>query len=409
MVTRREFLRTSGIALSASALLPSFLGRVAWAAREGVASRYGQDTILVVIQMGGGNDGLNTVIPYGIDGYRQARSAMGIAESDVLPLTGQVGLHPEMGRLHDLYQAGQVAIVQGVGYENPNLSHFRATDIWLTAAPDTYETSGWLADYLAWTTEDDGNPTYAISVTQGLSRALYGNGIAVPSIASLQAYQFRTDPRYQNDRQARLDYANWVYGLDYSRRPFEQHVARTAATAMASSQRVQDAASAYAGGVEYPAFGLANDLKTVAQLIAGGLGTRVFYVSFGGFDTHSNQPDAHARLLGGFSNSVYAFLQDVAQMGKSDQVMLMTWSEFGRRVSENGSRGTDHGTAGPMIVVGPRVAGGLYGDHPSLTDLDRGNLKYGVDFRSVYGTAMGWLGADQQAVLGATYESVGFV
>ena len=412
MLTRRQFLGHSAVALGAAALVPPFLARAARAVREEInAGRYGPDTILVVIQMSGGNDGLNTVIPYGLDGYAGARTSIAISERDVLPLTDRLGLHPEMEKLHDLYRAGQVAIVQGVGYPNPNLSHFRALDIWHTAAPDTYETTGWLANHVAATNGADENPIYAASVTDGLNRSLYGPGVTVPAVISLPAYQYRTDGRYPDDRGRQLAYVEWAYGQDYAASVLLGHITSTGANALASSDRVQQAATAYASTVEYPQFPLGNSLKTVAQLMAGDLGTRIYYVAFGGFDTHAAQPNTHARLLRGFSDSVSAFLTDVGELGMRDQVLLMTLSEFGRRVQENGSSGTDHGTAGPMFLIGSRVRGGLYGEHPSLLDLDSNkNLNFGVDFRAVYSTVLdGWLGADSDAVLGAQYENVGFV
>ncbi|MBM2809878.1 MAG: hypothetical protein HW416_637 [Chloroflexi bacterium] len=233
----------------------------------------------------------------------------------------------------------------------------------------------------------------------------------MPTIGSIPAYQFRVDSRFPTDRENQLGYVNLAYSLDYSDSPLEAHIARTGANAISSSERVQESVQDYGAAVEYPNFPLANSLKTVAQLMSGGLGTRVYYVSFGGFDTHSAEAATQSRLLGGFSASVGAFLEDVAAMGMSDRVLLMTFSEFGRRVQENGSLGTDHGTAGPMFIIGDRVRGGLYGEHPSMTVLDANrNLRYGVDFRSVYGTVLdGWLGADQKLVLGAKYENVGFV
>jgi uncharacterized protein (DUF1501 family) len=411
MLTRRQFLGRSAAAVAGSAVLPSFLARAALAAQQGGSlGRYGDNTILVVIQMTGGNDGLNTVVPYGLDGYYQARPNLSIKETDVLPLTDQVGLHPAMGKIQELYQAGQVAIVQGVGYANPILSHFRAMDIWQTAAPDSYESRGWLSNFMAASPVDDGNPIFAASVTGELVRALYGNNVSVPTIASMAAYQFRTDGRYAADRSNQMAYANWVNGQDYTS-PAQAHIARTGATAIASSEGVQAAASGYSSAVQYPNFPLANSLKTVAQLMGGELGTRIYYVSFGGFDTHSAQANNHTRLLTGFSDSVGAFLADAAQMGKADRLLLMSFSEFGRRVKENGSAGTDHGTSGPMFLMGSRVKGGIYADHPSLTTLDDGrNLKYGVDFRAVYGTTLdGWLGTDHSLALGTRYENVGFI
>ena len=410
MLTRRKFLQSGGLALAGAASLPLFLGRTALAAQvAGTMSDYGPDTILVVIQMSGGNDGLNTVVPYGLDGYRAARGAIGIPEANVLPLTERVGLHPDMGKLFERYQAGQVAIVQGAGYPNPNLSHFRSMDIWHTAVPDAYAQTGWLAGELAATQPT--NPLYAVSVTDSLIPALAGAGTSVPAIPNVQAYQLRTDTRYPADRAAQIAVADWSYRQDYSGRAGQGYIAATGANALASTQMVQDGVAAYRSTVEYPNFALGASLKSVAQMIAAGLGTRIFYTSFGSFDTHSAQPNAQARLLGGFSNSVDAFLRDLEGMGQANNVLLMSFSEFGRRVQENGSQGTDHGTAGPMFVIGSRVTGGLYGEYPSLTKLDENrNLRYQVDFRSVYGTVLeGWLGVDQSVALGGRYDSVGFV
>ncbi|MEA2642902.1 MAG: hypothetical protein QOF51_4296 [Chloroflexota bacterium] len=414
MVTRRQFIQRSGAGFAAGAVLPSFFSRAVWAAEaNGSAGPYGNDTILVVVQMQGGNDGLNTVVPYGVDGYHEARPAIGFKDSEVLPLTDRIGLHPSMTALRDLYQAGQVAIIQGVGYPNQsqNLSHFRATDIWLSAAPDRYENNGWLGDYLAAEGAGQTNPLYAASVTDTLSHAFTSSGVTVPAIGSVGTYQFRTDARYPNDRQSKLGFVQWAASQDYSASPLEEWIARTTSAAITTSENVQAIVKNYQTDVNYPRFSLGNSLKTVAQLMSGNMGTRVYYVSFGGFDTHSNERNTHANLLGGMSDSIAAFLQDTERLGIRDRIVLMTFSEFGRRVGENASQGTDHGTAAPMFVVGSRVKGGLYGDQPSLTALDDNkNLKYGVDFRSVYGTALeNWLGADQQATLGARYENVGFI
>jgi uncharacterized protein (DUF1501 family) len=350
------------------------------------------------------------VVPYGLDGYHQARPNLGIADDAVLPLTDTIGLHPAMGKIRDLYQDGRVAIVQGAGYPNPILSHFQSMDVWHHAAPDPSRQDGWLADYVSTTDAGRQNLLFAASVTSTLTPALQGANLTVPTIASLQTYQFRSDPRYPTDQQPVLSTASAMYARSY-RDPLQAHIARTATAALASVAEVQSATDAYTSAVQYPAFPLANSLKTVAQLMAANLGTRVYYVAFGGFDTHAGQANTHNRLLGGFSDSVEAFLRDVGQLGMSDRMLIMTFSEFGRRVQENAGGGTDHGTAAPMFVIGSPVKGGLYGDHPSLTDLDGNrNLKYGIDFRSVYGTVLeSWLGADQQAALGARYEAVGFV
>jgi uncharacterized protein (DUF1501 family) len=410
MLTRRSFLWRGGVALAASAVLPSVFERAAQVAEaSGAASRYGSNTTLVVVQLSGGNDGLNTVVPYGLDGYRQARPNLGIPESEVLPLDDRIGLHPSLSALHQRYLDDQLAIIHGAGYPNPELSHSRSMQIWQTAVPDRVAAEGWLANYVA-AVPGASDTIYAASVTNGTNPSLVGRGVDAATISNLEAYRFRPDPKFPADADHQETVAKWVYGLDFAAVPLQAHVARTATRALASSARVQDATEAYASAAQYPAFPLANNLKTVAQLIAADLGTRVYYVSMGGFDTHSAQLNAHARQLTGFSNSVDAFLTDVSAMGKADQVMLMAFSEFGRRVRENASLGSDHGTAGPMFLLGSQVKGGLYGSHPSLEQLDNGNLRYGVDFRAVYATALGgWLGADAQTVLGARYENVGFI
>ena len=411
MLTRRTFLRQSGLLMTAAGTLPSFLSRAGHAlAADPRGTRYGDDTILVVIQMSGGNDGLNMVVPYGMDGYRAARPNIGIAEDAVLPLTDTIGLHPNMQKLQALYAAGNVAIVQGAGYPNPILSHFQSMDVWHHASPDGYKPDGWLAGYVSSPGAATQNLMFAASVTDALNPALQGRGLTVPTIASLQQYQFRSDPRYPNDKEPVLAAASAIYNQRYSN-PSEAYIAHTATAALSSVAEVQTATQAYGGSVQYPSFPLANSLKTVAQLMAANLGTRIYYVSFGGFDTHSAQVNTHNRLLGGFSDSVDAFMQDVAQQGKRDRVLIMTFSEFGRRVNENASQGTDHGTAEPMLVIGSKVKGGLYADHPSLVDLDGNkNLKYAIDFRSVYSTVLeGWLDADSEAVLGGRFENVGFV
>ncbi len=411
MLTRRSFLQKSSLAFAASAMLPSVFDRASQVAAASTGGgRYGTDTILVVVQMSGGNDGINTVVPYGIDGYRQNRPTLGIPESDVLALDDRVGLHPSLAALHRRYQDGQVAIIEGAGYPNPVLSHSRSMQIWQTAAPDRVDPDGWLADYVA-TVPTSAEALYATNISNGTSPALVGRGVDAAAIASLDAYRFRPDPKYPNDADHQEQLIKSIYGQDFVAAPLQAHVAHTATKAFASSAKVQAAARAYASAVQYPTFALANSLKTVAQLIAADLGTRVYYVSFGGFDTHAVQHNAHARQLTGFSDSVDAFIGDVTAMGKADRVLLLAFSEFGRRVRENASQGTDHGTAGPMFLVGSRVKGGLYGDYPSLQALDgNNNLRYGVDFRSVYATTLdGWLGADPQLVLGARYEDVGFI
>lgn len=412
MPTRREFLRGGLILITASVAAPAFLVKTAAHAEAPSANpRSPTRNTLVVVQLSGGNDGLNTVIPYRDRLYRELRPQLAVPEAEVLPLDDELALHPALGPLKERFAAGQLAVVLGVGYPNPDRSHFRAMDIWQTAVPEAYERTGWLGRYLAGCACGRDETPAALSVTQTLPRALWTESVFVPALTSLNGYRFQSDPRYPADREARLRALRALDATTEALRPYAEFLGRQSLNALASAEMLQQVAALWQTPVEYPANNpLATALKTVGQLFGGDLGVRVAYVQLGGFDTHANQQATHRRLLEQLGAALDAFQHDLEAMGKADQVVTLTFSEFGRRVRENGSGGTDHGTAEPLFVLGTRVHGGLYGQQPSLADLDGGDLRFHVDFRAVYATVLErWLGADPAEVLGRRYEPLAFL
>ncbi|MFN4218532.1 MAG: DUF1501 domain-containing protein [Candidatus Bipolaricaulia bacterium] len=417
MLNRREFLKR-GVTFVSLSLASRYMMMQVTPGHEtvfGQASTLSENSnLLVIIQLNGGNDGLNTVIPYGTGLYYDARPKLAVPQKDVLTITDTIGLHPKLANVKKLYDAGRVAIVQGVGYPNANRSHFRSTDIWMTANPDTIEKTGWLGRYLDESiARFHGVKLPAANIGGTLPLTLVGEKVVVPSIASLESYQFLTDARYPQERSKRLQLFQAING-----QPFESayldYLAQTGLGAQQSADELQTAVKKYHSTVEYPKDPFAQGLRLIAQIIAGGIGTQILYVTIGGFDTHAEQNTArvnHPLLLETVDKGLDAFYQDISQMGVAENILLMTFSEFGRRVRENGSLGTDHGTAAPMLILGNRLKRGLYGEHPSLTKLDdNGDLIYTVDFRSVYATILeDWLGADAQAILGKKFEKLGFI
>lgn len=375
----------------------------------------GENRMLVVVQLGGGNDGLNTVVPYGNGLYYDARPMLAIPQEQVLALDNQIGLNPNLQTFKSWYDEGKLAVVQGVGYPNPNRSHFRSTDIWETANPQTVVGTGWLGRYLDTTLceNDCANQIPAAAVGGLLPLSLRGEQVVVPSIANLETFQFQTNQRYPQDRQAQVDAITAINEATGNGSNYDALVANTGLTAIRNADTIQTATAKYSSAVEYPQNPFASGLQLLAKLIAGGLSTQIMHVSIGGFDTHSQQAQDHAGLLQAVDSGLAAFYQDLVQMGVADDVLLMTFSEFGRRVRENGSLGTDHGTAAPMFVMGNPAQGGLFGAHPSLSasDLDDNeDMVFQVDFRSVYSTVLeSWLGVEPTDILGARYENLGFV
>ncbi len=414
MTSRREFLKTSTL-LGFGATVPAFLGKTALAA-PAAGTPGAKDTILVVVQLTGGNDGLNTVIPFKDPEYKKLRPTIGIKPEEVKKLTDSIGLHPAMGDLAGLLEDGALCVVQGVGYPNPSQSHFRSMDIWQAASTAETLTEGWVGRAL----KQKPLPGFhlAASGNEVAPLALTGAPARVPSITSLADFQLKMAAADAADKKNQKKLIDDVTkgepgGLSPRTRSADllDFVRRTAMNTYASSQRLQEVGKNYQPKATYPNTGLANRLKLAAQLIEAGTGARLFYVSIDGFDTHAGQGGAaghHANLLGEVSGAIAAFYKDLAARGHKDRVCVMTFSEFGRRARENGSHGTDHGSAAPMFLVGGRVKAGAVGDHPSLTKLQDGNLAHHTDFRRVYAAVLEhWLGLDAKPVLGDGFEPLG--
>ena len=415
-LTRRSLIGRGALLVASGFLAPSFITRTAMAL-DGPSSALGpvaldsskKNRILVVLQLSGGNDGINTLIPFADPNYSQLRPSLGFAANDVLHLTDSVGLNPNLSKLKTMYDQGKVAVVQGVGYPNPNRSHFRSMDIWHSARPDTFERSGWLGRYVSACECARDNALPAISVGDQLNTMFWTDTTLVPAVASIGAFSFLTDTKYKNDRTFQMQTLQNIYSQAGNWSAYEGLIRRGTLQALAGSDELQKVAASYQSPVQYPANnGLANQLKMVAQVIAGNLGTRLFSVSMGGYDTHANQKPTQDKNLAQLVDALEAFMQDLANMQQQDNVVIMAFSEFGRRVKQNGSGGTDHGTAEPMFIIGNKVQGGLYGTYPSLSDLDNnGDLKFNADFRSVYaGVLKDVVGADPAPILAGSFDPI---
>ena len=409
-ISRRELLRGSmgGIALvSAGSLMPAVFVRSVFS-REARTVSAAEGRVIVILQVAGGNDGLNTVVPYNDGLYYDARASLAISPEDVLPLNDRIGLHPAMTGLNTLWQEGHLAVVEGVGYPNPSRSHFRSMEIWHTANAEGVSYEGWLGKYLDATGAENGNLWRAVNVGSSLAPSLASDAVYVPTVSNINAYQLRSDPRYPDDHENRMQAWTALYAEAASEPGYLPLVSATGLQAFDSAIQLGNVASRYEPAVEYPSGPLGEAMKLVAQLIDSELGTGICYVTTGGFDTHAQQPNLHAALLGGLSDAILAFDRDLAAHGKGQDVVLVTWSEFGCRVKENGSTGTDHGTAGPLFVVGDPVQGGVYGEPSSLAELDNGDLRFTTAFRSVYATLLEeWLSMPSADVLGASFPTLG--
>jgi uncharacterized protein (DUF1501 family) len=403
-LSRRTFL-TSGLGLLSLYLSPSELFEMI-APQAAAQPRAAGNKVLVVVQLGGGNDGLNTVVPYGNGSYYQARPNLAIAQDQVLALNGQIGLNPNLKGIAQLYGDGKVAIIQSVGYPSPNRSHFRSMEIWQTAEPTKIADRGWLGKYLDFAVSgDQGKNNFpAINVDAVLPKSLTSAKVAVPSVNSVYDFRFKTDPRYMEDRRAQIAALTEIYKDFSSPRPNSELLRQAGLEARESSDYLLKVVRNYKGSVQYPKDNFAENLKFISQMITGGVNSRIYTVSLDGFDTHTNQTRTQTNLLKHLSDALYAFQTDLQMHGVDKDVVTLVFSEFGRRVSENGGRGTDHGTAGPVFIIGSSVKGGIYGDSPVLSSLDDGDLRYRTDFRTVYATILDrWLDADSRQILGANY------
>jgi uncharacterized protein (DUF1501 family) len=432
--TRREFLRTSILGGALSWTVPAFLANTfaamnASAADSATQIATGRDaSILVVLQMAGGNDGLNTVTPYTNDYYHRARPRLRLDPKDVLKVTDQIGFHPSLVGFKELYDRGNLSVIQGVGYPNPNRSHFRSTEIWQTASDsERFEKYGWIGRYFDNACKGC-DPTVGVNVGRQMPQAFAAKSPTGVSLENPENYRFisgqagTSEESYRklNQSEESMSMAPDNSGADtvsgssigsiHGATPHTgsalDFLERTAMDAQVSSDKILAISNKVENNGNYPQSQLANSLKLVARLIGGGLPTRIFYVSQGGYDTHTNQVATQQRLLKDLGDSVKAFTDDLKAQGNLPRVLVMTFSEFGRRVNENANAGTDHGAAAPMFIIGDKVRAGLLGQYPSLApaDLFNGDMKYTVDFRSIYaGVLQSWLKTPSAPILGRQF------
>jgi uncharacterized protein (DUF1501 family) len=427
VLTRRAFLRTSLMGAALSWTIPVFIQETcmamhAQAQNSTTQAMTGRDhPILVVIQLAGGNDGLNTIIPFEDDLYFKARPTIGILKNQVIPLVQGIGLHPSLEPLKRLYESGNLAIIQGVGYPNPNRSHFRSTEIWQTASDANQTlTEGWIGRYFDNCCRGE-DPTVGVAFCEQLPEAFNGNvttGVAISRPGSL-GFDRENDPggahlfAELNGLEPGAmsgDSIGSPSGPDKSGLTALQYLQRTALDAQVSTDKIKQILRSSKNEISYPKNQLGASLSLIARLVAGGLPTRVYYASQGGYDTHAGQVNTHKRLLNDFGTALSAFCDDLKKRGVFDRVVVMTFSEFGRRVTENANGGTDHGTAAPLFVCGGGVKPGVYGKRPALDRLDAGDLLYSIDFRSVYSTILlNWMKAPSGKILGREFLNLNFI
>jgi uncharacterized protein (DUF1501 family) len=398
LIKRKEFIQTGSLA-TAAMLLPRFLK-----AFESPSFVPPGNKVVVILQLSGGNDGLNTVIPVRNDIYYRSRPRLGIKKEKALSLTDEVGLHPALPAFKELYDDGSLAILNNVGYPNPDRSHFRSMDIWHTASESTeYWSNGWLGRYLDAQCKGCDKPTQAIEIDDVLSLALKGNdfkGIAVK------------DPRrlYGTANEKFFRDVLKEHKSDEAEKPVE-YLYKTMAETLSSADYIFKQSRLHPTSAEYPKTELGNSMKTIASLIFSEINTKVYYVSLGSFDTHINQDMQQQRLFTEMNDAVRVFVNDLKSQNRFNDVLLFTFSEFGRRVEQNASNGTDHGTANNMFLVsGSLKQKGLINSLPDLSDLNEGDLKYNVDFKNVYATVLNkWLKADDKAILSRQYKYLDFI
>jgi uncharacterized protein (DUF1501 family) len=449
LYSRRLFLTRGVQLLSVAGTVPLFLDRSGRAmAAEFAANPQGvgrPDRILVVLQLAGGNDGLNTVVPISNDDYYKARPRLAIGKNKALKISDDFGFHPNASGFKKLFEDGHMAIVHAVGYPNPNRSHFRGTDIWATAEPDKVGQTGWLGRYFdsCCSGADPGpaakdarkdktaSPDSAVALTNDPPTALQGAKYIPIAFKNLDGLAYRDAAKNPAVRTA-FDKLNDVDADEMSdeehkmmqerqknritpvtgaqpREQTEEFLQRTALNARVYADQIRKTASTVQNKANYPQSRLAADLKLVAQMIASGMPTRVYYVTLGGFDTHSNQSFRHDQLMAQLSGALEAFITDLKGMGHFDRTVVMTFSEFGRRVGENGSQGTDHGEAAPLFMLGGPIKPGFVGQFPDLAPgkLHRGDVPFQMDFRRIYATVLrDWLKADDMKILGKKFDTL---
>ena len=373
-----------------------------------------KDPVLAVLSLSGGNDFMNTVIPYANPLYRDYRPALAIPEDQLLPLNDELAFHPAMAPLMKYWNEGKLAIILGIGYPNPSLSHFRAMDIWATCEPDELGLIGWLGSVIQDLDPKAENVLTGVNFGRGLPRAMAKDGVPVASVGDLGSYGLLTDIEQEDQRTQALDLFGRMYSPAIGRGAVNDYIRRTGVEAMAGADILGTAPGKYTSSIEYGNSAVGSYLRDMVQVHNAGFDTKVLFTTapYNIFDTHANQAVGHSNLLLDISSNVDCFMSDLREHDLSDEVTLLFYSEFGRRAMDNGS-GTDHGTGGVAFAVGEHVKGGIYGEYPSL-EMDKleegGNLLHNVDFRQAYSTILDrWMGLDAKSIVGGNYEQLDFL
>ncbi len=368
-----------------------------------------KDPVLVVVQLSGGNDFMNTVIPFTEGIYYDNRPLVGISEDNSLPFTDTLAWHPSAAAFKRVYEQGKMAIIQGVGYENSSRSHFRAMDIWHTCEPNAIATEGWLAKVIREIDPEGSNPITAVNFGRGLPRALAAPGITATSVGDLDNYGLMSGIELQEERDRDLQIFQRMYTPALGSGLVMNYLSETGQNVLTGADLLAEAPSAYKSTVEYADNPIAKSLRDVARVHTAGLGTRIFYTNHAGYDHHAQEVPAHARLLTELSDAIEDFMQDLRDHNAAEEVNILVFTEFGRRIKDNGS-GTDHGSGGGAFLIGENVKGGLYSEYPSLAPSDwlyGEDMAHTIDFRSVYSTILSqWMGIDPADIVGGTFEQL---
>ena len=370
-----------------------------------------RDPILVVIQLTGGHDSLNTLIPYGNSLYYENRNTVAIPQDEVIAIDDNFGFNPAMRPIKDLYDQGKVALIQGVGYPNPNRSHFRSMDIWHTCEPDKQGSEGWLGRVIRDIDPNGENVLTGVNFGRGLPRALAVPGVPVASVAVLETYGVLTGISEEPDRTDALDVFARMYAPTIGSGPVMDYLGQTGLDALRGADILKTAPDRYVSSIEYADNAISKNLQGISKVLNANLGTRIFYTQHGGYDTHANQGPVHPKLWTELSQAISDFYADLAEHDVSEDVLMFVFTEFGRRVKDNGS-GTDHGSGGLAFAIGDPVKGGMYSEYPSLKegDLLEGDLQFNIDYRGVYGSMIeNWLNLDPIPVVGGNFEQLDFV
>ena len=369
----------------------------------------GKAPVLVVLQLSGGNDFMNTVVPYTNGDYHDARPLVRVKEEEALPIDDTLGFHPSAAPLKELYDQGKVAVVQGVGYPNSSRSHFRAMDIMHTCEPVALGTEGWVGRAIRELDPKKENVLTGVNLGRGLPRAMSVTGVPVTSVGNLDSYGLLTGISEERQREEALDIFKSMYSPAIGTGPVMEYLAQTGMDVLTGADQLKAAPAMYESNVEYAGNAIAGNLRDVARVHTAGLGTRIFYVQHGGYDTHANEMPDHPVLLSNLSGAIMDFMQDLREHDASDEVVIMVFTEFGRRMMDNGT-GTDHGSGGGAFIIGDRVAGGLYAEYPPLAPeqwLNGEDLRHTYDFRGLYSTVLEqWMSLEAAPIVNGQFEQI---